>query len=158
MIHTATQKNAHVNLQNVAEIFLEQIKGRNESTSSIIKELLIANYEDLKKSVNAYKYEMPSYSIVEIEFYKIIDKEYYSIDVINSDKDVDALLDWETGELKLTTPCSIFVGEQVLDRGVTIKNMIGFYYGRNPKNMQEDTVMQHSRMFGYRKNLLPVTR
>ena len=36
--------------------------------------------------------------------------------------------------------------------------MIGFYYGRNPKTMQQDTVLQHSRMFGYRKHLLPVTR
>ena len=50
------------------------------------------------------------------------------------------------------------MGGQVLDRGVTIPNMIGFYYGRNPKTMQQDTVLQHSRMFGYRKHLLPVTR
>ena len=50
------------------------------------------------------------------------------------------------------------MGGQVLDRGVTIPNMIGFYYGRNPKTMQQDTVLQHSRMFGYRKKLLPVTR
>ena len=46
----------------------------------------------------------------------------------------------------------------MLDRGVTIPNMIGFYYGRNPDTMQQDTVLQHSRMFGYRKHLLPVTR
>lgn len=92
------------------------------------------------------------------EFYSVIDKEYYSIDVVNSDNEVDALLNDETGELQLATPFSIFVGGQVLDRGVTIPNMVGFYYGRIPKIMQQVTVLQHSRMFGYRKKLLPVTR
>lgn len=37
-----------------------------------------------------------------------------------------------------------------MDRGITIGNLIGFYYGRNPKTFQQDTVLQHSRMFGYR--------
>lgn len=51
------------------------------------------------------------------------------------------------------------LGRQVLDRGITIPNMVGFYYARNPKTMQQDTVMQHSRMFGYRGNdLLSITR
>lgn len=68
-------------------------------------------------------------------------------------------MDEDTGELRLRTPFSIFVGGQVLDRGITIPNMVGFYYGRNPKTMQQDTVMQHSRMFGYReKELLSITR
>lgn len=158
VIHTATQKNAHVNLQNVVEIFLQMIKNRDRDTAQIIDGLLKESYEDLQASVNAYKLIMPSYSFIKTNFYSIIDKGYYSIDVVNSDKDVDVLLNEETGELNLTTPCSMFVGGQVLDRGVTIRNMIGFYYGRNPYTMQQDTVLQHSRMFGYRKELLPVTR
>lgn len=106
----------------------------------------------------AYGLEMPSFEYVKKNFYKAISQCDYSINVVNSNTDVDILLDEETGELRLDTPFSIFVGGQVLDRGVTIPNMIGFYYGRNPKNMQQDTVLQHSRMFGYRKKFLPVTR
>lgn len=84
---------------------------------------------------------------------------YVKISVINSEDDINKYLDEDTGELKLRTPFSIFVGGQVLDRGITIRNMVGFYYGRNPKTMQQDTVMQHSRMFGYRsKELLSITR
>lgn len=120
--------------------------------------MLLSSYDDIKKSVIAYDMEMPSYKYVQEEFYHAIDKKYYSVDIVNSDNDVEALLDEESGELRLQTPFSIFVGGQVLDRGVTIPNMIGFYYGRNPKTMQQDTVLQHSRMFGYRKHLLPVTR
>lgn len=158
VIHTATQKGSHFNLQNITDVFLEQIRNRGEIEKTIVEKMLLQSYEDIKKSVIAYDMEMPSYDYVKEQFYYAIDKGYYSVDVVNSDNDVDALLDEESGELRLPTPFSIFVGGQVLDRGVTIPNMIGFYYGRNPKTMQQDTVLQHSRMFGYRKNLLPVTR
>ncbi len=158
VIHTATQKGSHLSLQRIAEVFLEKIKDREQKTTPIINKLLNESYNDIKKSVLAYNYSMPDFNYVKDEFFKAIDKEHYSIDVVNSDNDVDALLNDDTGELRLATPFSIFVGGQVLDRGVTIPNMIGFYYGRNPKTMQQDTVLQHSRMFGYRKDLLPVTR
>jgi hypothetical protein len=69
-----------------------------------------------------------------------------------------ALLD-ERSELKLRTPFNIFVGGSILDRGITIPNLIAFYYGRNPKTMQADTVLQHSRMYGNRdRRDLAVTR
>src|SRR5262249_24838055 len=35
---------------------------------------------------------------------------------------------------------------------------IGFYYGRRPNKFQQDTVLQHSRMYGYRQADLAVTR
>lgn len=158
VIHTATQKGSHFNLQNVTEKFLKQMRDRNKTQEKIIEKMLTTSYMDIKQSVVAYDMKMPSYEYVKEQFYYAIDKEYYSVDVVNSDNDVEALLNEETGELRLPTPFSIFVGGQVLDRGVTIPNMIGFYYGRNPKTMQQDTVLQHSRMFGYRKYLLPVTR
>ena len=157
IIHTATQKDNHFNLQNVTEIFLEQIKNRNKEQEMIVEKMLLQSYEDIKKSVIAYGKFMPPYEYIRGQFYSVIDKCYYSIDTVKNDNDVDALLN-EDGELRLTTPFSFFVGGQMLDRGVTIPNMIGFYYGRNPKTMQQDTVLQHSRMFGYRKHLLPVTR
>lgn len=158
VIHTATQKNSHISLQNITEVFLQQIKNRTNDTLPIIEKLLRESYNDIQKSVIAYEKLMPNYVIIKTYFYDYIDKGYYSIDVVNADQDVDVLLNEDTGELDLRTPCSIFVGGQVLDRGVTIPNMIGFYYGRNPKTMQQDTVLQHSRMFGYRKRILPVTR
>jgi hypothetical protein len=53
----------------------------------------------------------------------------------------------------------MFIGGQILDRGITISNLIGFYYGRNPNRFQQDTVLQHSRMYGGRSTAdLAVTR
>ena len=68
---------------------------------------------------------------------------------VNSEAQVASLLDDE-GQLKLRTPLNIFIGGQILDRGITIANLIGFYYGRDPKKFQQDTVLQHSRMYGFR--------
>lgn len=158
VIHTATQTGSHVSLQGIAETFLEQIRDRNKNTQMFVERLLKQSFDDIQQSVLAYNLNMPTFNIIQNKFYDAIDREYYSIDVVNSDNQVEVLLDEDTGELNLSTPFSIFVGGQVLDRGVTIPNMIGFYYGRNPRTMQQDTVLQHSRMFGYRKELLPVTR
>jgi len=159
VIHTAIQKSSHVKLDSITREFLKQIKSRNAETARIIDKMLDEAYKDLEKSVSAYGYDMPAIEDVKDEFYHVVDKDFISISIVNSDKDIDSILNEETGELRLRTPFSIFVGGQVLDRGVTIPNMIGFYYGRSPKTMQQDTVLQHSRMFGYRsKELLSVTR
>jgi len=78
--------------------------------------------------------------------------------VVNSERDMDSLLD-ESGQLRLRSPFTIFLGGQILDRGITVANLIGFYYGRRPRKMQQDTVLQHARMFGYRSPQdLAVTR
>lgn len=68
---------------------------------------------------------------------------------INSENQISALLD-RRGQLRLDNPFNIFIGGQILDRGLTIENLIGFFYGRNPNTFQQDTVLQHSRMYGYR--------
>jgi hypothetical protein len=61
-------------------------------------------------------------------------------------------------EIKLDSVFNIFVGGNKLGRGVTIKNLLVSYYGRNPKTPKADTVLQHARMYGYRHKDLGVTR
>ena len=159
VIHTNTQKVSHIRLESITETFCAQLKARNSENAPIIENLINEAYEDIGKSIEAYGYKLPSLNEVRIAFFNAIDKDHISITIVNSDKDVNSILDEENGELRLRTPFSVFVGGQVLDRGVTIPKIIGFYYGRNPNVMQQDTVMQHSRMFGYRdKDLLSVTR
>lgn len=61
-------------------------------------------------------------------------------------------------EIKLDAVYNIFVGGNKLGRGVTIRNLLTSYYGRNPKKPNADTVLQHARMYGYRENEVGVTR
>jgi hypothetical protein len=61
-------------------------------------------------------------------------------------------------EITLDSVFNLFVGGNKLGRGVTIKNLLVSYYGRNPKIPNADTVLQHARMYGYRQSDLGVTR
>lgn len=159
VIHTAVATVAHSRLADITKIFVEKLKQKLPEEKAQIEKLLYQSYKDMEKSVIAYGFTMPQFEDIKVDFYKVLHKGYVKISVINSEDDINKYLNEDTGELKLRTPYSIFVGGQVLDRGITIPNMVGFYYGRNPKTMQQDTVMQHSRMFGYRKNdLLAITR
>lgn len=105
--------------------------------------------------------ELPSKEEVLDEIRDIFNpkKHNYHVQLVNSDEQMDSLLNEETGELRLDTAANIFIGGNILDRGVTIKNMLCFFYGRNPKNFQQDTVLQHARMYGARsKEDMAVTR
>ena len=101
---------------------------------------------------------IPPKADVRVEIASLFLNKDYRIEVINSDQDVPALLD-KDGQLKLTHAVNIFVGGQILDRGITIANLLCFFYGRNPRKLQQDTVLQHSRMYGNRSKLdMAVTR
>lgn len=56
----------------------------------------------------------------------------------------------KTGQLRLTSKANIFIGGYMLDRGITIDNMLCFFYGRDPQTAQQDTVLQHARFYGAR--------
>lgn len=159
VIHTAVSKSAHSRLAEITRIFVEKLLQKLPEEQAQIEKLLYQSYKDMEKSVIAFGFDMPRFEKLKDDFYNALHKGYVKVSVINSEDDINKYLNEDTGELKLRTPFSIFVGGQVLDRGITIPNMVGFYYGRNPKTMQQDTVMQHSRMFGYReKGLLAITR
>src|SRR6185369_6686305 len=69
------------------------------------------------------------------------------------------LVNGETDEdVAVQAPYNLFVGGNKLGRGVTIKNLLVSYYGRNPKRPQADTVLQHARMYGYRRKDIGLLR
>ena len=69
------------------------------------------------------------------------------------------LVNGETDEdVALHAPYNLFVGGNKLGRGVTIKNLLVSYYGRHPKTPQSDTVLQHARMYGYRRKDIGLLR
>ncbi len=158
IIHNDTQKSAHAWQDQVIEWISEAILNKAEHAPETLRPLFDAAYDDLETSVSADKGRMPPRS----EAFDLLIDALQSDDVVretvNSDKDVMALLDAQA-ELKLRTPFNIYVGGNILDRGITIPNLIAFYYGRNPRTMQADTVLQHSRMYGNRPRPdLAVTR
>jgi len=158
LVHTEVSKAAHAWQQEIVEELLEQLSAEAKNVSKLFKKLVKESYEELSSSVEQAGFSVPDLGDV-LERIKecLVDGEVL-IASVNSDKQVEALLD-DSGQLKLRTPLNVFIGGQILDRGITIGNLIGFYYGRRPQRFQQDTVLQHSRMYGYRpKEDLAVTR
>lgn len=158
LFHTEQARESHTWQQSVTTAIHDGLVRAAGASDPILESLLRDSYDDLKRSTGAGGFETPEFDDCSREARKALVGGYLMITKVNSDKDVDELLD-ENGQLKLRTPMNVFIGGQILDRGLTIDNMIGFYYGRNPNRFQQDTVLQHSRMYGARPSEdLAVTR
>jgi hypothetical protein len=149
IVHTEQGKAAHEWQETVVNELKVLLRVAVDDDPILMNDLLKDSYENLKGSISLIDCLLPTFEDVKHEVQMALKKDYLMITKVNSEKDVSQLLD-ESGQLKLRTPLNIFIGGQILDRGITIGNLIGFYYGRNPKTFQQDTVLQHSRMFGYR--------
>lgn len=158
LVHTEAGKEAHAWQEKVVEALVQTLADCSEDDPVSIQPLLLNAYQELKPSVEMLGKHLPSFAKTFELAQKMLADGSVMITKVNSEKDIESLLA-DDGQLRLRTPLNIFIGGQILDRGITIANLIGFYYGRKPNVYQQDTVLQHSRMFGFRpKEDLAVTR
>lgn len=157
LLHSEAAKGAHTWQGELIEHLTQQLTLAGQAQDPVFEDLVQTAYDDLKQSLALDKVPVSAFPDVLEDTRAALSGGYVTISKVNSDDDVAALLD-DTGQLRLRTPLCIFIGGQVLDRGVTLANLIGFYYGRRPNKYQQDTVLQHSRMYGYRRPDLAVTR
>ena len=161
IIHVEIGKKNHDWQKRVVERLIDSIKSAivDEDHSDqriwiamerVYQDFLVSNEKGRKEGLISVT--VPSQEDVLDEIRDIFSpkKHNYHVQMVNSDEEVDKLLDEESGELSLDCAANIFIGGNILDRGVTIKNMLCFFYGRDPKNFQQDTVLQHARMYGAR--------
>lgn len=149
VVHTERGKKAHDWQRQLINLVLYDLVEIVEENDDLYVEWIKDSYQHLIKSVRLVDLPEPSFNEVLEEVHEALTQEMVIVSTVNSDKDVEELLD-STGQLQLRTPMNIFIGGQILDRGITIGNLTGFFYGRNPKSFQQDTVLQHSRMYGAR--------
>jgi hypothetical protein len=149
IIHTEAGQAAHRWQERVVTRLKEELEQAVDNSPSLLDELVKAAYEDLALSLRIKNHYLPSLNEVSTAVYSALRQGQVMITKVNSEQEIAQLLD-DQGQLKLRTPLNIFIGGQILDRGITIANLIGFFYGRRPNKFQQDTVLQHSRMFGFR--------
>lgn len=149
LIHTESQRAAHAWQERVVTTLNEKLTEAVHAQPALLSQLLNAAYDDLSNSIGVMNHYLPPREEVLQEAFGGLEQGWLMIAKVNSERQVEELLDNE-GQLRLRTPLNIFIGGQILDRGVTIANLIGFFYGRRPQVYQQDTVLQHSRMFGFR--------
>ena len=157
LFHTEQSRSSHQWQEAVASAVRVALEEQARADSPLFHELVRAAYMDLRRSIEL-EGALPNLTEVTKAVMESLDGGQLMITKVNSDNDVKKLLA-DDGQLKLRTPFNMFIGGQILDRGITISNLIGFYYGRNPNRFQQDTVLQHSRMYGARSTAdLAVTR
>ncbi len=156
LLHTDIARITHSWQEEIVNRLSNELIEISQKNESLLNEMVRKSYNDLIKSINLTRsfYKIDSLPVPTIDeaissVKDALAREMLLVQKVNSDEDVKSLLD-DSGQLRLRTPLNIFIGGQILDRGITIKNMISFYYGRNPKRFQQDTVLQHSRMYGAR--------
>lgn len=157
LLHSDAAKGSHEWQEEITQTLISQFKDCAVKNTELFEQLVKNAYDGLKLSLELNRDSVPLLVDVVKEVKKSLEDEYIDIEKVNSDEDVASKLD-SSGQLKLRSIFNIFIGGQVLDRGVTLANLIGFYYGRRPSKYQQDTVLQHSRMYGYRKPYLGITR
>ncbi|HKV93108.1 MAG TPA: Z1 domain-containing protein [Candidatus Angelobacter sp.] len=149
LFHTEAQKAAHAWQESVILRIEEKLQEEARNRSALLQQLVRDAYDDLSRSTVAAQLPLPAFEEVFGRVTAALTGGELMITKVNSEAQVSALLDDE-GQLRLRNPLNIFIGGQILDRGITISNLIGFYYGRDPQRFQQDTVLQHSRMYGFR--------
>lgn len=159
VIHNDTQRDAHKWQWDTVTMLREMLEEAAETGDSRLRELFELAYADLSRSVLADGGTLPLADDAFEDVKSLILDGELNVQRVNSDVQLEPLLDPETAELRLRTKANLYIGGSILDRGITVPNLIAFYYGRNPKRMQADTVLQHSRMYGARSKAdLAVTR
>jgi hypothetical protein len=158
LFHTEQTRSSHQWQEQVVITIRDSLTELAHKDAKQLDQLIEASYADLERSLKLAGSPYPTLEEISVAARAALADEHLMVSVVNSDKDVESMLD-DDGQLLLQNPFNIFIGGQILDRGITISNLIGFYYGRNPQKTQQDTVLQHSRMYGARDLAdLPVTR
>lgn len=145
LCHVSTRTDDHKHIVDLLRKYKTDLAaGVKAKSPSFIKRLKAA-YDDLA-STHADLSAVPFDALVEsIGFLS----PGISVKLVNGQTDEDVAVD---------SPYNLFVGGNKLGRGVTIKNLLVSYYGRNPKSPQADTVLQHARMYGYRRKDIGLLR
>lgn len=147
LLHVSLATKDHDYARQLLDDYMQEcgaaLKKKSGSPYTALLNELQSCYNDLQTTDAS----LPAYSEVleRIEFYM----NGANIKVINGTSN---------DEVKLDSRFNLFIGGNKLGRGVTIKNLLVSYYGRNPRRAKADTVLQHARMYGYRKKDIGVTR
>jgi hypothetical protein len=158
LFHTEQARESHAWQEKVAIAIKMALIEEAKADTPRFNGLLHGAYTDLQRSIKLDGSFLPEFEAVKAEAVRALIGGELRITKVNSENAVKNLLA-DDGQLMLRTPLNMFIGGQILDRGITINNLIAFYYGRSPKRFQQDTVLQHSRMYGARaKADLAVTR
>ncbi len=145
LCHVSTRTADHKHIVDLLRQYKSDLTaGVKEKNVAVIARLRAA-YDDLASTHKGVRASKLDDLIDAIGFFS----PGISVKLVNGQTDEDVIV---------RSPYNLFVGGNKLGRGVTIKNLLVSYYGRHPRRPQADTVLQHARMFGYRRKDIGLLR
>lgn len=145
LCHVSTRTNDHNHIVRVLQRYRMDLSSHVKARHQAVLTRLKNAYEDLANTHEGLRNTDFDEIIRAIEFYS----PGITVKLVNGQTDED---------VAVKSPYNLFVGGNKLGRGVTIKNLLVSYYGRSPRTPQADTVLQHARMYGYRRKDLGLLR
>lgn len=143
LCHTSHKMSEHKKLDSLIKKFLSSFEDQLMAGKGRAMALVDGGYEELKRT---YASLPPKEQVIE----DIIDRlPRRRVRLVNSEGKSTA---------EAAGAPNFIVGGNIVGRGLTIPNLLVTYYLRKPKISQMDTMLQHARMFGYRAQLMPMTR
>ncbi|MGY3497830.1 Z1 domain-containing protein [Bradyrhizobium sp. USDA 4502] len=145
LCHVSTRTSDHQHIVDLLRTYKTNLARDLASGRSAVVKRLRAAYEDLASTHEGIKNSSFDELIEGIKFFS----PGIAVKLVNGETDED---------VEVKSPYNLFVGGNKLGRGVTIKNLLVSYYGRHPRRPQADTVLQHARMYGYRRKDIGLLR
>lgn len=145
LCHVSTRTDDHKYIVNLLREYKTDLAAKVKSKHPATVARLKVAYNDLSATHQGMKGEKFDELLDAIGFFS----PGIMVKLVNGETDED---------VAVKSPYNLFVGGNKLGRGVTIKNLLVSYYGRHPKRPQADTVLQHARMYGYRRKDIGLLR
>lgn len=145
LCHVSTRTSDHKHIVDLLRRYKTNLAAGLKDKDAKVVARLRAAYEDLASTHEGLKASSFNDLLDAIEFFS----PGITVKLVNGETDED---------VAVKSPYNLFVGGNKLGRGVTIKNLLVSYYGRHPKKPQADTVLQHARMYGYRRKDIGLLR
>lgn len=141
LCHTSQLRTQHRVLEEVIRSYVDRVDDHLEKGTGEAYTRLHQAYDEL---LTTFPEAPPLAAVLEQVKRRLVSRR---VVVVNSEADAD-----------LGKGLNFIVGGNILGRGVTIDNLLVTYYLRQPKTGQMDTMLQHARMYGYRAQLMHLTR
>jgi hypothetical protein len=145
LCHVSTRTDDHRHIVELLRKYKTDLAAGVKVAKPSVTKRLKAAYDDLAKNDNGLRSSKFDDLVEAIGFFS----PGITVKLVNGETDED---------VAVKSPYNLFVGGNKLGRGVTIKNLLVSYYGRHPKRPQADTVLQHARMYGYRRKDIGLLR
>lgn len=145
LCHVSTRTDDHKHIVDLLRKYKTDLAAGVKAKKPAVVDRLRAAYDDLGATHPGLRDTKFEDLVTAIGFFS----PGITVKLVNGETDED---------VAVKSPYNLFVGGNKLGRGVTIKNLLVSYYGRHPKRPQADTVLQHARMYGYRRKDIGLLR